>query len=191
MKKSKNIIKFIGLLLVFAIIAIGAVFVYRYTNGLNENFKMYYLNYGDKRIVNERNEMQFNLNTDYRFNVVNTFGSLQGDLSFDVLVQANNEVEFEYLVNGETKSWNDSKFDFTKYFLKKDNKGFTFNTEIKTMSDLMSLVYPEAEIVLPSKLDTSIYPLEIVVTSNGSNTSYRIKFSFSEFISIDTPGVIF
>ena len=92
MKKSKNIIKFIGLLLVFAIIAIGAVFVYRYTNGLNENFKMYYLNYGDKRIVNERNEMQFNLNTDYRFNVVNTFGSLQGDLSFDVLVQANNVV---------------------------------------------------------------------------------------------------
>ncbi|MCM1305890.1 MAG: hypothetical protein NC037_00280 [Bacteroides sp.] len=192
MRKSKSVIKFIGLLLVFVIVAVCLVIIFRFTNGLNEDFKMFYLNYGEERIVSEHNEMQFNLNNDYRFDVSNTFGSLQGDVVFDVSVRPNGDVDFEYSVNGEKKLWSESKLDFTKYFVTDKGKdSFTLSINVNSMDELMSLVYPDATVVLPSKLDASIYPLDAVITSNGSNTVYHIKFCFADFITIDPPNTVF
>ena len=190
-KRSKHILRNIALLLLFAILVVGAVLVFRFTGGMNEDFKMYYLRYGNESILNERSEMQFNSNNDYRFDVVNTFGSLQGDVVFDVAVKANSEVNFEYTVNGETKSWNDPTLDFTEYFVTKNDKSFTFNSEIKSIDELMRLVYPEAEVVLPSKLNTTIYPFDLIVSSSGSNTVFHIKFCFANFIEFDPPSVVF
>ena len=61
--------KVIGYILLVALLLAGVGLIWRYTNGFNENFRTFYVEYGGERILTSSSSLDFTGGTEVRFGV--------------------------------------------------------------------------------------------------------------------------
>ena len=57
----KTVAKIIAYVAIALVVVLGVGLVYKFTNGFNEDFKTFYIEYGGKQILTEYNEMTLQL----------------------------------------------------------------------------------------------------------------------------------
>ena len=178
-KRKGNVI--LGLLSVLIVCFVVGV-VIKFTNGFNEDFKTFYLKYGDKDIVTYDNKMDFYFTEEYRFDV--KYFVEPKDNSFFIDVKPNVDSNFSFTVDGAAKKWinvnlnNLSCFKIDKqenYFVLSFGSPFTVLDLLKEATGYDNVVIEET---LPS---TYLYTLE-VSNFNGS-IKYTIYFSFKQSLA--------
>lgn len=187
----KKVSKIIFLILAVVLIFFAIALVVKFTNGMQESFKTYYLRLNGKDIVSEAAEMVFITDKDYDFTVKNTFGKLQKFEDFDVVVKPSSYVDFDYYVDDEKQTWQNCKANFTELFVKKTDNGFVMNPTVENMTELFERIYLDKQVVLPD-IDSDIKPFELVVSRKDSNTQYHIYFSFYNIaVGLDQSALVF
>ena len=76
--------------------------IYRFTNGFNEEFKTFYVEYDGKQMLTSDSELILEPGEANRFDVKYTFDTEQSETKdYAVEIVPNAEQDFEYLVDGE------------------------------------------------------------------------------------------
>ena len=71
--KGKTAAKIIGIILVLLLLAGLVAIIYRFTNGFNEDFKTFYVEYDGEQILTTESEMHLVSGNTHRFDVKYTF----------------------------------------------------------------------------------------------------------------------
>ena len=94
--------KVIGVILVLLLLAGIVAVIYRFTNGFNEDFKTFYVEYGGKQILTTESEMHLTSGNTHRFEVKYTFDTPQSDVKeYSVEIVPNAQRDFDFTVDGE------------------------------------------------------------------------------------------
>ena len=118
--KGQVVAKVIGIILVLLLVAGLVAVIYKFTNGFNEDFKTFYVEYEGKQILAQNSELALEPGKTYRFDVKYTFDTQQSETKdYIVEIVPNAEQDFEYLVDGETYLYSKAGDLFAAFSLKK------------------------------------------------------------------------
>ena len=186
--KGKTIATVIGYVLVVVILVTVVGLIYRFTNGFNEDFKTFYIEYDGNQIFTTDSKMSLDIGTTYRFDVKYTFDTENSEpKDYSVKVIPNVERDFDFTVDGERYLFS-KEADLTSGFdLKKQDTYF----EITISSDfclryVLQSCYAGQEVVVPDEAEISnTYPYSLVVSSYNDSVVYKIDLS----VGVDVIGV--
>lgn len=195
-RTSGIIIKFIAAVLLLALFAAGIAFIYRYTNGFNEDLKTFYLEYQGEKILTGSNEMSFSLGCQQKFDVKYTFDLGDEVRDYTVKVLPNEDESFDYTVDGRNFLWSaagETK-DLSSFFgLKKEEKSFTLNIPSDlTISGVLMKIFPGQDVSVDTAAleGKNLYRLE--VSSYNGDITYIINFSVVPgFVKLDREYLTF
>ena len=186
--KIKTVAVFIGYI-VFLLLLIGMVgFVYMFTNGFNEQFKTFYLEFDGQKILSSQSELKLKSGEVYRFGVKHLFnGEGTSSALFEVKIVPNAECDFTFTVDGDEMSYA-SLEDLSPAFnlsVKKDSFEFELVKDFD-MKYVLSECIPEKVVsVEDGVISSDDYPYIIAVSSPQSDIVYNILLS----VSYGTVGV--
>ena len=191
MKKTfgSAIIKIISLMILLALLVAGVVFLYRYTNGFNEDFKTFYIEHDGEQIFQSQSEMRFTAGAEAKFNVKYVFDHGEEARDYNVKIMPNEDESFNYYVDGVPKKWRavDETKDFSSFFeLKKDATSFSlvFPKEM-TAETILCSIYPEDELTIdPSAFEFGRFLYRLEVSSYNNGVTYIINFA------VDLPSLV-
>ncbi len=184
--KTKKVSKIIAYVLIVLLIVgiIGVIFAF--TNGFTEDFKTFYLVYGDEQIMASESNRSFKQGESYRFDVKYTFDTEQtATKDYTVKIFANVKTPFNYSVDGKAYGFKDGT-DLTAAFdLIKEPTYFTLKIDedmsmMKVLENLYSGKTVSAEI--PSSA-ISGYPYALVVTSYDEKSTIKVNFRFNSKVT--------
>lgn len=192
---SKTLVKIIGVVAVIlaAVLAIGLI--YKYTNGFNEDFKTFYVEYDGKQILTTDSKLSLNNSKTHTFNVKYTFDTEKSEpKDYKVKIIPNVERDFDYTVDGEKHLFSKTGELTLAFGLIKGQTQFSitipddFNLQkvLQTVNDGKNTVVPEdAESNNP-------YPYRLVVSSYNGKVVYNIDFkSVPVEITLNPDEIIF
>ncbi len=196
-RKSSNIvIRIIALVIVLALLGVGIGFIYRYTNGFNEEFKTFYLEFNGEKILQSSNEMNFVKGPDAKFGVKYTFDFGEEAREYNVKVLPNEEETFEYTVGARSLKWRAAAetADLSKAFgLKKDTSSFTLSfPSDMTIETVLRAMYPGQDVTVDAAAleGKPLYRLE--VSSYNGEITYGIDFSVTDLSAeLDGDHIVF
>ena len=147
-RSSGNIFSFLTALLVIAVIVLGGSFLYKFTNGFNEELKTFYVTINDKEVMSSANGYTVSPKSGLTVKVKYTFGAPENtDKHYSLKITSNYDREnnFDFIVDGRTYSFGAGEdytagFDITygkDYFILKP-KGY--------INDILQAVYPNKTI---------------------------------------------
>lgn len=195
-KAGNIIIRIVALAILLAILVAGVVFLYRYTNGFNEDLKTFYLEYQGEKILTESKEMKFSCGKEQKFDVRYTFDLEQGKRDYSVKIVPNEDESFQYSVGDIHMSWRvtDKTEDLSAFFdLKKESTAFILTAPKGfTLKSLLEKVYPGETVTVDGDAikDKPLYRL--VVSSYNREITYFINFSVVPFqVTLDREYIVF
>ena len=184
-KKRKDFVSIILLLVVVLLVALGVGLILKYTNGGNESFKTFYVQYGSEKILSTDTEKQIKFDREklYYFEVGYPFdiGTQGASRDFSVKIEANRNIKFDYTLDGIPYPWTDEAHDLSQFFdLNKQSSSFTLRiSDNTTLQSIMQDLYADKTVVLPAEEEINSKCLfTIVVSSYDEKITYRINFSF-------------
>ncbi len=188
--KAKTISKVVAYILV-AIILVGTIgLVYRFTNGFNEDFKTFYIEYDGKQILTTDSKMTIKAGQKYAFNVKYTFDNGSSEpKDYNVKIVPNVEKDFDFTVDGERYLYSKEK-DLTAGFgLTKNDTSFELNLrEDFSLKTVLQSVYANKTVVISNEaLESNVYPFKLVVSSYNESVVYNIKLG----LDVKVTGVEF
>lgn len=197
-KKRTNgmIVKVLSFILLLALIGGGIALIYRYTNGFNEDFKTFYLEYNGGKILQETSEMGFVSGSEATFDVKYTFDFGDEAREYNVKVLPNEEEVFEYTVGERYVQWRakDETADLSSLFgLKKDETSFTltFPSDMTAETALKSL-YAGQEVTVDADALKGKKIFRLEVSSYNEKITYVINFSVGVItVTLDRESIIF
>lgn len=168
---------------VAALLLFGAIaFVYKFTSGGKEELKSYYLVYGDKEIIGGKGTLMLEKGSEAEFGIKRTL-PIGDPLVFSVTVSPNEEEDFAYLADGETKRW--AETNLGKVFgIEKKQSGFVLKVpEDISLKAILETANGDKEILLPdeTKDKESRYIYTMAVTAEGESTTYEIRLKLFEY----------
>lgn len=196
-RKTNLIVRIISILLIICLLVAGIGFLYRYTNGFNEDLKTFYIEYDGGKILQSHSTMRLPRGGDVRFDVHYTFDFGEEVRDYSVKVVPNEAESFEYTVDELYMRWrpvNETK-DLSEVFgLKKEATFFTLSLPHElSIGTALQALYPDRTVSVPDagSLDQRpLYTLEIV--SYNGEISFLIDFSlFSEGLFLNAERVVF
>ena len=108
--------KVIGYILLVALLLAGVGLIWRYTNGFNENFRTFYVEYGGERILTSSSALDFTGGTEVRLGVGYTFDVGEEEpRGYGVKIAANAEEDFDFTADGKNYAWS-RQTDITEAF---------------------------------------------------------------------------
>ena len=177
-----------GLVIILVIAAIG--FTYKYTNGFNEDFKTFYLEYEGRQILTTESKMTFETGDIHRFNVKYTFDKEDSEpKDYKLKIVSNMTRDFDYTVDGERYLF--SKLgNLTDVF--KPTKGDTYFElylpESINFSDILKQAQGGKSVSVPTDaLTNNPYPFKLQVSSYNEKVTYNIEFTFGNSGSTGSP----
>lgn len=175
-------IRTIVTVLVIALLGAGILLIYRFTNGFNEDFKTFYLEYEGERVLQQSNETSFAMGTEIKFDVKYTFDFGDESRDYNVRLIPNENESFNYTVGEKRLKWRaaENTEDLSGFFsLKKEEESFTISfPERMTVLSVLQTLYPGQEISVPNAtelISKPIYRLE--VSSYNGKVVYTFNFS--------------
>lgn len=195
--KGKTAAKIIGIILVLLLLAGLVAIIYRFTNGFNEDFKTFYVEYGGEQILTTESEMHLTSGNTYRFGVKYTFDTENTEpKGYNVKVVPNAQRDFDFTVDGERYLYS-KQGDMTAAFgLKKSDTYFELSLpEDFSLEYALQSCYPGKEVVVPEEAaDANAYPYMLVVSSYNDSVVYHIALSVGAEVTgvtLDPSQIIF
>lgn len=195
-KVGNVIIKIVSLAILLALLIGGIVFLYRYTNGFNEDLKTFYLEYQGEKILTESKDMEFSYGVSQEFNVRYTFDLEQGKREYSVKVVPNEDESFQFMVGDRVMKWRaaDAMEDLSAFFeLKKEETSFTLCApKGLTLKSLLEKIYPGETVTVDTDAikDKPLYRL--VVSSYNGEITYSINFTVVPIqVTLDRENIVF
>ena len=181
--------KVIGVILVLLLLAGIVAVIYRFTNGFNEDFKTFYVEYDGEQILTTESEMHLTSGNTHRFEVKYTFDTPQSDVKeYSVEIVPNAQCDFDFTVDGERYLYT-KQGDMTAAFsLKKSDTYFELSLpEDFSLEYALQSCYPGKEVVVPEEAaDANAYPYMLVISSYNDSVVYHIALS----VGAEVTGVI-
>ena len=193
--KGQTAAKVIGVILVLALLAGLVAVLYKFTNGFNEDFKTFYVEYEGKQILAQNSELALEPGKTYRFDVKYTFDTQQSETKdYTVEIVPNAEQDFEYTVDGEPYLYSKAGDLSSAFSLKKQATHFEITLqEDMTLQSVLETVHPGQQVKVPENA-ADVFPYVLCISSYNGNVSYRIAFDLGADvtgITIDPPGIVF
>lgn len=173
-KKVSKIIAFVLIILLLAG-AIGLIFAL--TNGFTEDFKEFYLTYGDEKIMAQESKQSFKNGETYSFGVKYVLDTGITSKDYSVKIVTNAEKTFSYTVDGQTYAFKGGE-DYSSVFgLKKDEGAFTFTIPKGGITEAISKRHSDkpVEVNNPDLLKDG-YFFSVLVTSYNEKASCTVRF---------------
>ena len=195
--KGQVVAKVIGIILVLLLVAGLVAVIYKFTNGFNEDFKTFYVEYEGKQILAQNSELALEPGKTYRFDVKYTFDTQQSETKdYTVEIVPNAEQDFEYTVDGETYLYSKAGDLSSAFSLKKQKSYFEITLrEDMTIQSVLETVHPGQQVEVPeTAADENPFPYALIVSSYNGNVSYRIAFDLGADvtgITLDPPSIVF
>ena len=171
--------------------------LYKFTNGFNEDFKTFYVEYEGKQILAQNSELALEPGKTYRFDVKYTFDTQQSETEdYTVEIVPNAEQDFEYTVDGEPYLYSKAGDLSSAFSLKKQATHFEITLqEDMTLQSVLETVHPGQQVKVPeTAADENPFPYALIVSSYNGNVSYRIAFNLGADvtgITLDPPSIVF
>ena len=195
--KGQTAAKVIGVILMLALLAGIVAVIYRFTNGFNEDFKTFYVEYDGEQILTTESEMRLVSGNTHRFNVKYTFDTENAEpKDYNVKVVPNAERDFDFTVDGERYLYS-KEGDMTAAFgLNKQDTYFELVIpEDFSLQYALQSCYPGQTVVVPSEAENgNAYPYTLVVSSYNESVVYRIDLSVGAEVTgvtLDPEQIIF
>ena len=195
--KGKTAAKIIGIILVLLLLAGLVAIIYRFTNGFNEDFKTFYVEYDGEQILTTERELHLVSGNTHRFDVKYTFDTENADpKGYNVKVVPNAQRDFDFMVDGERYLYS-KQGDMTAAFgLKKSDTYFELVIpEDFSLEYALQSCYPGKEVVvLEEAADANAYPYMLVVSSYNDSVVYHIALSVGAEVTgvtLDPDHIIF
>ncbi len=182
-KKSNFIVTLISLLIVALLVAVGVGVILKYTNGGNESFKTFYVQYGSDKMLSTETSKQMKLESGklYYFEVGYPLDVGKDEpRDYSVSVVPNKKVDFSFSVDGKPIYWKGDIPELSQYFgLKKSPTSFSLfvpaNTNLQT---ILQGVYAGKTLEIPTMKEIGEeYLYTLVVSSYNGKISYRINIA--------------
>lgn len=178
--KGKTAAKIIGIILVLLLLAGLVAIIYRFTNGFNEDFKTFYVEYGGEQILTTESEMHLVSGNTHRFDVKYTFDTENAEpKGYNVKIVPNAQRDFDFTVDGERYLYS-KQGDMTAAFgLKKSDTYFELVIpEDFSLEYALQSCYPGKEVVVPEEAaDANSCPYMLVISSYNDSVVYHIALS--------------
>ena len=186
--KGQTAAKIIGVILVLALLAGLVAVIYRFTNGFNEDFKTFYVEYEGKQILAQDSELALEPGKTYRFDVKYTFDTEQSETKdYSVEIVPNAEQDFEYLVDGETYLYSKAGDLSAAFSLKEQKSHFEITLrEDMTLQSVLEAIHPGQQVEVPENAsDGNPFPYALIVSSYNGSVNYHIAFN----LGADVTGI--
>lgn len=193
---SKTAAKIIGYALVALLLVALIGLIYKFTNGFNEDFKTFYVEYDGKQILTTDSKLTLNTNGDSTFNVKYTFDNDKSEAKdYNVKIIPNVERDFDYTVEGERYLFSQTGELTSAFDLKKEGSQFTLTIpKDYDLQQVLQAVNGGKETVIPEDAEiNNPYPYRLVVSSYNDKVTYNIDFKITEPVVKDItlePGQI-
>ena len=195
--KGKTAAKIIGIILVLLLLAGLVAIIYRFTNGFNEDFKTFYVEYSGEQILTTESEMHLVSGNTHRFDVKYTFDTENAEpKGYNVKVVPNAQRDFDFMVDGERYLYS-KQGDMTAAFgLKKSDTYFELVIpEGFSLEYALQSCYPGKEVVVPEEVaDANSCPYMLVISSYNDSVVYHIALSVGAEVTgvtLDPDHIIF
>lgn len=182
---------------IVALIVGVIIYLSKMTNGFQEDFKTFYLQYEGKAITAQESKISIKPDSDNRFDIKYAVGFSVSDTSdntYTVEVIPNDEYDdLVYTVDGEEYSFGDIE-DFSGIFkVERSDKYFIVKTpKDATLLSVLSAKYPEQTVEVSDELaKANNYYYTLRVSSYSGNTVFNINFNFALAINLDKDGIVF
>lgn len=172
------IVAILSILLVVAIVG----FVFKFTNGLNEDLKTFYIEHNGKQIVATDSKMTFDTESEHRFDCKYISNPDDNTFNLKVVPNVTEETDFSYTVDGESHKWSEVE-DLTSCFnLDKQANYFivSFPADF-SMQGVLNSLYPESQVVISDTLSLYQYYYTLHVSNYNEKINYYIDFNVCDF----------
>lgn len=201
MSKTKSagvVTKVISYLLIFLVITGVIGFIFTFTNGFNEDFKTFYIEYKGESILSSDKKLVLDRGQEHRFDVKYTFDFDESETKdYSVAIYANSDKNnsFDFSIDGEVYAYY-AEGDITDAFdLTLHDTYFTITVpEEATVETILKNLYPDSVIEVPEEGIKINYPFTLVVSSYNNEVTYNINFAFYvgvTGIEIDQEVIVF
>ena len=170
---------------------------YRFTNGFNEDFKTFYVEYDGEQILTSDSQMHLVSGNMHCFEVKYTFDTENAEpKDYNVKVVPNAERDFDFTVDGERYLYS-KESDLTAAFgLNKQDTYFELVLpEDFTLQYALQSCYPGKEVIVPEEAEQgNPYPYTLVISSYNESVVYRIDLSVGKEVTgvtLDPEQIIF
>ena len=192
----KTIAKAIVGILVIVFIAGVIGIIYKFTNGFNEDFKTFYIEYNGKQILTSETKQDFEYEQTYTFGVKYTFDNDKTEpKDYSVKIVPNVTTDFDYTVNDDKYIYSKLK-DLTGAFgIKKEKTYFELTVCHEDLIEVIRALYADKTVEIDEAVLTYERPFKLVISSYNGEVSYDILFNILAGgvtgITLDTTEIVF
>ena len=177
--------KFICVMILFAIVAGGIALIYKYTNGFNEDFKTFYVEYDGKQILTENTSKEFDPKKEHVFTVKYTFDKEETQRDFSVKVLSNAVNDFDFYVGNRAYKYTKAKELTSVFEIVKDKDKFEIKVnESQNVYEVLKRVYGNDVSVPKAEAESNEYPYRLVISSYNGKVNYSIAFKIKGVTAI-------
>ncbi|MBE5737372.1 MAG: hypothetical protein E7348_03130 [Clostridiales bacterium] len=172
------------LLLLVIVLAVG--FVYRYTNGFNEDFKTFYIEYNGERILTSNSEMVLGIGNEHRFDVKYTFGKnteKNKGYTVKIIPNADKDNSFDFTINGNKYAYYGESELTDAFDITLEESYFVISLpSTMTIESILKDLYPNDEVTVPEEAYSINYPFTLIIASYNEKVVYNIDFGFEVMV---------
>ena len=175
----KTVAKIIAYVILTLVLVAAVGLIYKFTNGFNEDFKTFYVEYGGKQILTADSKQEFKQGAEYRFTVHYTFDNEKSEpKDYSVKIVTHAERDFDYTVDGEKFLYSKTGELTTAFGLKKEQAEFSIVIPSEYgLQKVLEAMNSGKRVVVPEDAETNnTYPYRLVVSSYNGKVAYNIDF---------------
>lgn len=193
----KIFVKIVAYTVVALIVVAFIGLVYKFTNGFNEDFKTFYVEYGEKQILTADSKLALVKNESHIFAVRYTFDNENSEpKDYNVKIIPYAERDFEYTVDGEKYLYSRTGELTSAFGLKKEKSQFTITVSADlNLQKALSIANGGKTVVIPPDAEVdNQYPYRLVVSSYNGKVTYNINLNLTERVTdieVDPSEIVF
>lgn len=175
----KTVAKIIAYLILTLVLVAAVGLIYKFTNGFNEDFKTFYVEYGGKQILTADSKQEFKQGAEHRFTVHYTFDNEKSEpKDYSVKIVPHVERDFDYTVDGEKYLYSKTGELTSAFGLKKEQTEFSIVIPSEySLQKVLEATNSGKRVVVPEDAEkNNPYPYRLVVSSYNGKVTYNIDF---------------
>lgn len=190
-RKISNVI--IWITVVFLLVGAMGI-IYKFTDGLQSDFKTFYVKYDDEDILSEKHDVAFFDNEKYRFEVRNLKNYLEEKKNFTVKVLPyyKDDTNFSFTLDGVEYVYSDVDDLTESFYIEIDEDGFTV-TASESVKKVLEKKFANQEVGLEESFGIGQEYFRLEVTSEDEevvNIYFSLNFGVDEVV-LDKTGLVF
>lgn len=194
---SKTVAQVIVYVVLALVLVVAVGLIYKYTNGFNEDFKTFFIEYESKKILTADSKLSLNNSKTYTFNVKYTFDTEKSEpKDYNVKIIPNVERDFDYTVDGEKHLYSKTGELTSVFGLVKEQAQFsiTLPSDYNLQKVLQAVNGGKNTVVLKEAEENNPYPYRLVVSSYNEKVVYNIDFKIiqeANDITLNPDEIVF